>query len=365
MDTSEIIMTSLLLLTDMPVRGERLAKSLNLIRHTVVADVLDPDTCERTRDLDGIGVIISDVSFSQSSTVAALRSYIDRVRRTRANAEKVPYLCLLHDDTSRGNATAQALGAMCVLRADQAGYSLVNALGSMLKSDPAGSASIAADVASADAALTRIFEIGRSGGVIAPELIESGAEFIKTALSKADVQTWLEVVWRFDDITHQHCLLVAGLAAGFAKELGFNGADCKRLTKAALLHDIGKSRIPVAVLNKVGRLDEDEQRIIRTHPAVGYDMLVEHGYSAELLAVVRSHHEYLDGTGYPDRLSGRDIPDLVRLATICDIYAALIERRPYKEPMGAGQAYTILTNMQGKLDPVLLEAFRTIAVSIR
>lgn len=351
-------MQTLLLLTDTPARGGRLARSLNLLGSTVLVDVLDPEQASLRLAPGSVRAIISDVSFATSSTIAALRRHLDRLP-----VRRIPYLCLLHEDTPRGNAQALALGAGCVLRADQAPHTVMNALSPMLARAPDQPAPIAADLASADAALTRIFEIGRSGGVIEAGLIASGAEFIENALRKTDMRTWLDVVWRFDDATHQHCLLVAGLAAGFAKQLGFRRADCQRVTQAALLHDVGKSRIPIAILNKAGRLDDEERVVMQTHPAQGYDMLVGHGYGAEMLAVVRSHHEYLDGSGYPDGLQSRDIPDLVRLVTICDIYAALIERRPYRAPMKGDLAYAILEDMKGKLDRDLLEAFRPIAVA--
>jgi HD-GYP domain-containing protein (c-di-GMP phosphodiesterase class II) len=81
------------------------------------------------------------------------------------------------------------------------------------------------------------------------------------------------------------------------------------------------------------------------------------------LAVVRSHHEYLDGSGYPDGLRAAEIPDLVRLITICDIYAALMEARPYKHPKSAREAFAILERMGTKLDGDLVRAFGRVAVA--
>jgi len=79
---------------------------------------------------------------------------------------------------------------------------------------------------------------------------------------------------------------------------------------------------------------------------------------------VRSHHEMLDGSGYPDGLTGAAIPDPVRLITVCDIFAALIERRPYKMPKSAAAAFQILTDMRGRLDQDLIRAFAPVALSI-
>ncbi|MFC6791463.1 HD-GYP domain-containing protein [Methylobacterium komagatae] len=166
---------------------------------------------------------------------------------------------------------------------------------------------------------------------------------------------------RFDDITHQHCLLVAGLAAAFAKSLGLGEGECHRLTKAALLHDVGKIHVPTAILNKPGKLDANEMALMKRHPELGFAMLTGQAFHPEVLQVVRSHHEMLDGSGYPDGLKANEIPDLVRVMTVCDIYAALIERRSYKAPMPGEKAFAILDGMTGRLDAAIVEAFRPVA----
>lgn len=86
-------------------------------------------------------------------------------------------------------------------------------------------------------------------------------------------------------------------------------------------------------------------------------MLVGQGFKEVMLAVVRSHHEMLDGSGYPNALQGGQIPDLVRLVTVCDIYGALIERRPYRAPMAGEKAYAILDGMAGRLDALAFYDF--------
>ncbi len=132
---------------------------------------------------------------------------------------------------------------------------------------------------------------------------------------------------------------------------------------AAMFHDIGKAKIPLAILDKPGRLDEQERALIETHPAAGYDVLkATEGISAEILDAVRHHHEYLDGSGYPDGLCAESIADIVRMLTICDIFAALIEERTYKPTMPREKAYEILLDMKGKLERPLVEAFREVAL---
>ena len=149
---------------------------------------------------------------------------------------------------------------------------------------------------------------------------------IITRVGQDGLTSWLDEVRRYHEGTFQHCLLVTGVAVAFGLDVGFSGGDVSRLGMAATLHDIGKARIPLSILDKPGRLDPEEEEIIRRHPAIGYDLLKGvSGISPEILDGVRHHHEYLDGSGYPDGLAGSQISDLVRLLTISDIFAALVE----------------------------------------
>ncbi|MGZ9125564.1 MAG: HD-GYP domain-containing protein [Candidatus Binatia bacterium] len=158
-------------------------------------------------------------------------------------------------------------------------------------------------------------------------------------------------------------MLVTGVAVGFALDLGFPSLDVKRLGIAATLHDIGKAHIPLSILDKPGSLDPGEEAIMRRHPVIGFDLLKDMSdIGPEILDGVRHHHEYLDGSGYPDALKAPEISDLVRLLTISDIFAALVESRPYRPAMPSQNAYTILCGMDGKLEQSLVRAFRKVAL---
>jgi putative nucleotidyltransferase with HDIG domain len=351
----------ILFLTDTPLRSQRLARDLVQLGSSRIMDVLDPD--QRPSDIEraSVRVLVSDVSFARSETIAALRRYLDALQDLRK-----PFVCILHAASPRAHAQATALKATYAVPIED----LARRLGLMLPRPAAAAvppreraARLRGQAEGARDVLDRILRSGKTGPGLEPSLIATGAAYIENALRETDMRAWLEVVWQFDDVTHQHCLIVAGLAAGFAQHLGMSRCDCERLTQAALLHDVGKSRIPLAILNKPGPLDEGERRIVEAHPIIGYEMLQGHGYPEEMLAVVRSHHEFLDGSGYPDRLHGRLIPDLVRLVTICDIYGALIERRPYKTPLEPGQAFAVLAGMGDKLDRDFVRAFRAIATA--
>jgi HD-GYP domain-containing protein (c-di-GMP phosphodiesterase class II) len=131
-----------------------------------------------------------------------------------------------------------------------------------------------------------------------------------------------------------------------------------------MFHDIGKAKIPLAILDKPGRLDDNERALIEMHPVAGFDVLkANSAISPEILDAVRHHHEYLDGSGYPDALCAESISDIVRVLTIADIFAALIEQRTYKPTMPREKAYEILRGMHGKLEKPLVDAFRDVALN--
>jgi putative nucleotidyltransferase with HDIG domain len=141
-----------------------------------------------------------------------------------------------------------------------------------------------------------------------------------------------------DAVTSQHTEEVVRLAVAVAAELGLDLESVRNVELGAVLHDIGKVRIPETVLNKPGPLSEAEWDIMRTHPAVGEQILRPIQSLQAVLPIVRHHHERWDGTGYPDGLVGRAIPLGARIVAVCDAYRAMTEDRPYRTALGDGKA---------------------------
>jgi putative nucleotidyltransferase with HDIG domain len=216
----------------------------------------------------------------------------------------------------------------------------------------------------AAASIVSMFSAVMSGSAIDVAEAKGAGSMIASAIAENGLSDWLTTVRRHHEGTYQHCLLVTGIAVDFGLSLGLKTIDIDRLHSAAMFHDIGKAKIPLTVLDKPGRLDDGERTLIETHPATGHEVLKgTSGISAEILDVVRHHHEYLDGSGYPDAICGNSISDLVRIMTISDIFAALIEHRTYKPTMPREKAYEILQGMNGKLEKPLVEAFRNVALN--
>lgn len=189
---------------------------------------------------------------------------------------------------------------------------------------------------------------------------------IADAISELGAKPWLDAVKGYHEGTFQHCMLVTGVVSAFAVGLGMARADVVKLTLAGMLHDIGKAAIPLDILDKPGSLTAAEMDVLRQHPVIGHTYLSgRSGIPAGILRNVRHHHELLDGSGYPDRLAGSEIDDITRIVTIADIYAALIERRSYKEPKTPEQALGILSTMvsAGKLEHSLVREFARIMLA--
>jgi HD-GYP domain-containing protein (c-di-GMP phosphodiesterase class II) len=216
------------------------------------------------------------------------------------------------------------------------------------------------------AALTSLFDqIGCGAPPRIAPFRDTSASFVSglahAATSDAGLAAWLATVRDHHSPTFAHSLTVTANAVLFGLHLGMRRSDLERLSIAGLLHDIGKAVVPLGILDKPARLDPIEAEQIRRHPQIGRDLLLRSPdtVAPELVDVVLHHHEYLDGSGYPDGLRGRQISDVVRVLTIADIFTALVEDRAYKPGMSPGAAIAVLRDMAatGKLDPALVGRF--------
>jgi len=140
--------------------------------------------------------------------------------------------------------------------------------------------------------------------------------------------------------------------------LGLDDTQLRDLEFGALLHDVGKIAVPNEIINKPGRLTDEEMEVMRTHTVEGEGMLNRIGGVLEQAGVVvRTHHERWDGNGYPDGLAGEEIPIGARVITACDAFNAMTTDRPYRKAMPAEEAISELHNESGKqFDPQVIDA---------
>jgi putative two-component system response regulator len=169
-----------------------------------------------------------------------------------------------------------------------------------------------------------------------------------------------------DAYTAGHSGRVAEYADRIAERMGLEPAARSEMRRGALFHDLGKIVIPDAVLKKPGRLDPDERRIIEQHPSAGYELLSPMRTMRKTLPIVRHHHEHLDGSGYPDGISGKAIPIPVRIVTIADIFDALTSDRAFREALSIETAYEILSEgvAKGWWDGDVLDELRGVVSDV-
>lgn len=211
-------------------------------------------------------------------------------------------------------------------------------------------------------AIAEMFATGRTGQSPSVELTTRCGAQIVDRLRDIGLSAYLSAIRNHHSRTYTHCLTVTAVAVGFGIQLGLGRADSERLAVAGLLHDIGKSQIPLDILEKPGALDEQESLIMRSHPELGFAMLRgTPGLPDDTHDMVLHHHEFLDGTGYPHGLHGSQISDLNRIMTIADVFGALVEPRSYKPPMPGVQALDVLHAMGPKLDGALVRVFAPVA----
>jgi HD-GYP domain-containing protein (c-di-GMP phosphodiesterase class II) len=161
-----------------------------------------------------------------------------------------------------------------------------------------------------------------------------------------------------DDYTYMHSVAVCALMVALGRQIGMSDEQCRVAGQAGLMHDIGKAVMPLEVLNKPGKLTEAEFGIIRGHPERGHALLVEgRGATPEMLDVVLSHHERVDGTGYPRRLPPARLTQLARMGAICDVYDAITSNRPYKAGWDPAESIARMASWKGQFDNTLFAAF--------
>lgn len=163
-----------------------------------------------------------------------------------------------------------------------------------------------------------------------------------------------------DTDTGQHLVRMSRYSAHLARTIGLDDSEVRTMEMAAPLHDIGKIGIPDDILLAQRPLTEKEQRVMRTHPSIGYQMLEGSKSDSMIMSaeIAHYHHECFDGTGYPAGLRGDDIPLPARIVAIADVWDALLSRRPYKMPWTLSASVDLIRNGAGtQFDPLLVDAF--------
>jgi putative nucleotidyltransferase with HDIG domain len=173
----------------------------------------------------------------------------------------------------------------------------------------------------------------------------------------AVVRDWGQSIESSDSYTFGHCERVAGYAQALARELGLDEEQQTAIRIGAYLHDLGKVRVPHEILSKPGALTPEEFRVIQMHPTWGLELLATVEFPWDIKPIIRWHHEKYDGTGYPDRLRGDEIPINAQIICIVDVYDALTTTRSYRAAMSPAEALADMKGHRSWWRPDVYQAF--------
>lgn len=210
-------------------------------------------------------------------------------------------------------------------------------------------------------AVGAMFDDARMGRIVnADQALPIVDEIASSVMRNSSALVSLARLKHADDYTYMHSVAVCAMMIALGKQLHLSDQEIRDYGLAGLLHDIGKMAIPNAILNKPGRLTDDEFKIVKGHPSAGYEMLQSYSGMPEIvLDVCLHHHERVDGNGYPDRLDGQSLSQAAKLGAICDVYDAITSNRPYKKGWSPTESLRIMTlwTKEGHFDPRLFAAF--------
>jgi putative nucleotidyltransferase with HDIG domain len=220
-------------------------------------------------------------------------------------------------------------------------------------------------IARARRAVKGVFDAARLGRRIHADVVAPVVEDIADAVDRNPAMFIdMSRLKAKDEYTYLHSVSVCALMVNLARQIGLEEPAVRSMGLAGLLHDVGKMTVPEAILNKPGRLDDNELALIRAHPQQGHAMLENGaGVTQEVLDVSLLHHERVDGSGYPFGLKGDAISLAARMGAICDVYDALTSDRAYKKGWTPLRAATEMHGWEGHFDRALLFKFlRSIGV---
>ncbi|GAB6052407.1 hypothetical protein JCM17960_12270 [Magnetospira thiophila] len=287
---------------------------------------------------------------------------LQKIRDTES-LKALPVICMLDSHNPGFITDAKTLGVTTFLRKPFKRSTLIGAISDVVnhqveasweKIEPVQRAALQETVG----VFNRISDLISEGTEIPYKDVQDSCDPLIKAVHNQCYSDILTNVRGHDNYSYVHSLRVATFLTIFGHAAGFRDDELQTLASGGLVHDIGKMSIPHEVLNKAGKLDDEEWKIMRSHVDITQEILKRSDDIPRGVRIIaEQHHEKLDGKGYPHGLAGKQLNELARMASIVDIFSALTDRRVYKDPMPAEKALDIMKSMSQEIDQTLLALF--------
>lgn len=208
-------------------------------------------------------------------------------------------------------------------------------------------------------AVTAMFQEARMGKAIDTESMHPLVEEISNSVMRnPGALISLARLKTKDDYTYLHSVAVCALMVALARQLNLSEEETQQAGFGGLVHDVGKAMVSDAILNKPGKLTDEEFVSIKLHPELGHKLLLEgRGTTPAMLDVCLHHHEKVDGSGYPKGLTDTQISQLAKMGAVCDVYDAITSNRPYKNGWDPSDSLRRMAEWKGHFDPLIFQAF--------
>ncbi|MGH1398865.1 MAG: HD domain-containing phosphohydrolase [Alphaproteobacteria bacterium] len=295
------------------------------------------------------------------------KNSIDAVQKIRKQEPHIPILFIAENAEDEKIKDAEAAGVAGILAKPYMRSDLIAKITEILNTNvekeweilPAPQRSALQNSSSIFSAISDVLI---TGATIDFEDIKDNCSSLVDVVESGDFKDILDGVKMHDDYTYAHSMRVATLLTMLGHAAGFSKNDQLIMSSGGLLHDVGKMKIPHEILNKPGRLTEEEFEQMKSHVPETVDYLKSSGGIPKgVMIIAEQHHEKIDGTGYPYGLKGAELNELARMSAVVDVFSALTDRRVYKEPMESNKAMTIMKEeMIGHLDQHFVKLFEAV-----
>ncbi|MCF8474956.1 MAG: HD domain-containing protein [Emcibacter sp.] len=335
---------------------------INLIKHYHNVKMVDLYSVSYDDIINSV-LIIVQVDLNDPNIISPLKEFM-----TRSERLPIPALFLMHEFSRREIVQANTLGAADYIIYPCPDDDFIQIMENLINKPHKKSWSLLSETQKTALEVSlkvveKTFHNAFKGLEVSQNDVKNSCNLIIEATAKEGLTNWMKVIREHHDNTYRHSMVVCGYLISFGMLLDVSKSDLRKLAVSGMIHDIGKAKIPLAILDKPSELNPEELKIFNYHPHQGRLILQKDNWDDDMIDVTAHHHEHLDGSGYPDGLSGAEISDLTRMVSIANIFSDLTDKRSFRPVMPADKAIETMLDMKGILDIPLVHSFRAVVLA--